>query len=68
MYQLLKLIGTNEIFLRQLPILVISFGIANFFYKFGSFGLECIAFLATWFVFDILVDVALRLLRPRTVG
>ncbi|MDQ4087861.1 MAG: hypothetical protein M3177_07630 [Pseudomonadota bacterium] len=33
--------------------LIIAFGTATFFYKFGSFALECLAFLATWFVIDV---------------
>lgn len=33
--------------------LVIAFAIATVFYKFGSFALECLAFLATWAVIDL---------------
>ena len=29
---------------------LIAFGIAEFFLEFDSFALECLAFLATWFV------------------
>jgi hypothetical protein len=65
-YQLLSSIGTNAIFFRQLPLLVVSFGIANLFYKFGSFGLECLAFLATWFVLDVAVQTIARLRRQRS--
>ena len=31
---------------------------AELFYKFHSFSLECAAFLATWFVLDALVQAA----------
>lgn len=68
MYQLLNSIGTSAIFFRQLPILILSFGIANVFYKFGSFGLECLAFLATWFVLDIGVQAIARLFRGRSLA
>ena len=34
--------------------LLISFGIAEFFFKFKSFALECLAFLAVWFVLSFL--------------
>jgi len=30
--------------------------IAEMFYKFGSFLLECVAFLATWLVLDLLTE------------
>jgi hypothetical protein len=51
-YQLLHLLTASEIFLRQVPVLGLSFVIAELFYKFHSFTLECLAFLATWFVLD----------------
>ena len=56
MFQLLQSIGSHQLFLRQLPLLIVSFGIASLFYKFGSFALECLAFLATWFLLDVLVQ------------
>lgn len=33
--------------------LVTAFAIATLFYKFGSFALECLAFLATWSLIDL---------------
>jgi len=41
---------------RRLLGFVPSFLIAEFFYKFHSFSLECAAFLVTWFVLDIVID------------
>ena len=32
--------------------LVAAFAIASALFKFGSFALECLAFLGTWFVLD----------------
>lgn len=52
MYQLLRTLTASEIFLRQVPVLGFSFVIAELLYKFHSFTLECLAFLATWFVLD----------------
>jgi hypothetical protein len=52
MFRLLTSITTGELFKRQLPVFLISFVIAELFYKFHSFTLECAAFLATWFVLD----------------
>lgn len=39
----------------QLPPLVVALGAAELFYKFSSFTLECLAFLATWLAADVLV-------------
>ncbi len=40
----------------RLPALFLAFGIAEFFYKFKSFALECAAFLVTWLVIDLICD------------
>jgi hypothetical protein len=53
-YQLFKFLSTQQLAIRQLPVFVISFAVAALFYKFGSFMIECIAFLATWMVLDYL--------------
>ncbi len=46
--------------MRQLPAFSVSFLVASFFYKFGSFVLECLAFLATWAVIDLLIGLVTR--------
>ena len=52
MYSLLTKLEPADLLKRQLPSLFSAMVIAEFFYKFHSFTLECIAFLATWFVID----------------
>jgi hypothetical protein len=52
MFQLLTRISSGELFKVQLPVLLAALVVAELFYKLGSFTLECLAFLATWFVFD----------------
>lgn len=64
MFRLLTSISTGELFKRQLPVFLIAFLIAELFYKFHSFTLECVAFLATWFVLDGAVQL---LVGPRTL-
>ena len=54
MYTLLRTLPFRDILLEQLPAFGISFIIAEAFYKFHSFTLECIAFLATWYAIDAL--------------
>lgn len=48
---------------EQAPPLVVSFMIAETFYKFGSFALECAGFLGTWFVLDAALQGVLKMVR-----
>jgi len=48
------------------PALVASVAIAETFYKFHSFTVECVAFLATWYVLHIPVSALYRKVRPMT--
>ena len=52
MYTLARLIPVRELVLTQLVPIAVALVIAEVFYKFGSFSLECLAFLATWFVLE----------------
>jgi hypothetical protein len=61
MYELVKLLSRRDLLQRQLPVCMASFVIAELFYKFHSFTLECVAFLATWFALDWALS---RLRRP----
>lgn len=47
----------------HLPGLLLAFAMAELFYKFKSFALECAAFLLTWLVIDLVVDLLARQLR-----
>lgn len=59
MYALTRSIPVRQLLLEQAPSIGVSLLIAELFYKFHSFTLECIAFLATWYV----LDAAINLLR-----
>ncbi len=52
MFTLMKSVSARDLALRQTPCLVAALLVAELFYKFGSFSLECVAFLITWFVLD----------------
>jgi hypothetical protein len=58
MYTLIRSIPLRTLLSTQAPALLASFVIAELFYKFHSFTLECLAFLATWFVIDAAVTAA----------
>ena len=66
MYQLIHSLTVNELFKRQLPIFLLAFVVAELFYKFHSFTLECAAFLATWYVLDAIVQWVVPRQAPTT--
>jgi hypothetical protein len=55
MYTLLRRTPVRSLAIVQAPAFLSSLLIAELFFKFGSFGLECIAFLATWFAVDLVL-------------
>ncbi|UIJ72701.1 hypothetical protein [Aurantimonas sp. HBX-1] len=62
MYALVKSLTLRAMLMEQLPVFAASWVIAEFFYKFKSFTLECAAFLVTWFLLDAAVSTTRRLL------
>jgi hypothetical protein len=49
MYSLLNKLGMKSFLILESPALLISWILAEVFYKFGSFTLEMGAFLVTWY-------------------
>lgn len=56
MYSFVRRLTTRELVLEQAPALLGSLVVAEMFYKFHSFLLEGIAFLATWFLLDAVLQ------------
>lgn len=54
MFTLLESVGLRELLKRELFPFAVAFAIAELFYKLHSFALECLAFLATWYVLSLL--------------
>ena len=52
MYTLVSAFPLRQTLVRQLPAVGVSIALAETFYKFHSFSLECLAFLATWWTID----------------
>ena len=50
MFSRIKDLGLRIAVRQEAIPFLISFAIAEFFFKFKSFALECLAFLAVWFV------------------
>lgn len=61
MYALISSLSPRQL-ARQVPALAISIVTAELFFKFHSFTLECVAFLATWYVVDAIIG---RIAVPR---
>ena len=69
MFELIRSTSLRQLLARQAPALAGSLVIAELFYKFGSFTLECLGFLATWFVLDaIFAAIARAFARPAQDG
>jgi hypothetical protein len=56
MYTLARQLSLRSLLAIQAPALIGALVIAEMFYKFHSFTLECLAFLATWGALDWMVN------------
>jgi hypothetical protein len=65
MYSLVRLLPVRRLLQEQLPALLLAFVVAELFYKFKSFTLETLAFLATWAVVDLAIQAGRHLLARR---
>ncbi len=65
MHTLIHSLPLRRIVVEQLPIALTALLLAELFYKFHSFTLEVIAFLATWYLLDAGVDALRMFLRGR---
>lgn len=53
MYSLIEHLGIRIVMRREFVPFLLAFTVAEFFYKFKSFALECIAFLLTWYILSL---------------
>jgi hypothetical protein len=65
MYTLLSLVPAERLAYEQVPALTLAWIITELLFKFHSFTLECAAFLATWFVLDMVSQKVVRPLLTR---
>ncbi|MBM3646357.1 MAG: hypothetical protein FJX11_01065 [Alphaproteobacteria bacterium] len=54
MFSLIKDLGLRVAAKQEAVPFLVAFAVAEFFFKFKSFALECVAFLAVWFVLSYL--------------
>ncbi len=61
MYALVRDLESRTALAREAVTFLVAFALAEVFYKFHSFSLKCLAFLATWTVLSGLADLGGRL-------
>jgi hypothetical protein len=61
MYSFFKALPTRQLLSEQLPAFCGSLAIAEIFYKFHSFLLETLAFLATWYLLDWAIQMCRKM-------
>jgi hypothetical protein len=66
MFSLVKDLGVQVALKQEAIPFIMAFVIAEFFYKFKSFSLECLAFLMTWFVLSGMLSLVLGKQGRRT--
>jgi hypothetical protein len=54
MYTLIRHLNARDTLWTEVPALALALVLAEAFFRFHSFTLECLAFLATWLVFSTL--------------
>jgi hypothetical protein len=59
-YTLLRASGIRSALTAELPGFLVAFIVAQLFYKFGSFGLELVAFMCTWWLATFVKELLLR--------
>ncbi len=64
MYTLVRRSSVRALVTIQGPTLVVSLVIAEIFFKFHSFTLECLAFLSTWVVLDWMISAFIDGRKP----
>jgi hypothetical protein len=65
MYELVRARIAGMALARETVAGVVALLVAELFYKFGSFSLECLAFLATWYAFGMVLSRVWRPARER---
>jgi hypothetical protein len=69
MYTLVRSLQLREGLVAETPAFLLALGLAEAFFKFHSFTLECTCFLATWLGFSFFLSLATRRREaPKTTG
>jgi hypothetical protein len=66
MYTMLRNASLGVLLSTQAPAFLIAFVTASLFFKWKSFALECLGFLAVWFVLDMVFTTIRQLWLKRS--
>ena len=66
MYQLIRSSGLKAALLHEAPTAIAAMAVAEVFYKWHSFTLECLGFLATWSALSFLEGLIFRRKKEAT--
>jgi hypothetical protein len=64
MYAFIKSLGLKKFLISEMPALGLSLMVSELAFKFGSFILECGAFLTTWYFFSLIIYYFPRTKQP----
>lgn len=65
MYTYLRSQGFRTFMVSEAPYFLLAFLIANFFYKWRSFGLELVGFMVTWTIFSAIGNIVVANVRKQ---
>jgi hypothetical protein len=68
MFSLIKDLGLGVAARQEAIPFLIAFAIAEFFFKFKSFALECLAFLVVWYVLSFLQSLVFPHAKQNRAG
>ena len=63
LYSLIKLNSRKTVLQHELPSFIVALIIAQLFFKWGSFTLELVGFIATWYVLGFAINLLTRTTR-----
>jgi hypothetical protein len=66
MYTMLRNASLGVLLSTQAPAFIIAFVTASLFFKWKSFALECLGFLAVWFVLDLVFTTVRQMWMKRS--
>ena len=66
MYRHIKAMPLRELIVNDAPSFVVALVVAEMFYKFHSFTLEVLAFLATWYLFGAAAQFVSNIFADRS--
>lgn len=68
MFSLIKDLGLRVALKQEAVPFIIAFAVAELFFKFKSFALECVAFLAVWYVLSFVQSLIFPRARDQRLG